>query len=38
VFSLENRSSKKLACCLNKLEMALCGETPSWIIPSWNEG
>ncbi|BAS80599.1 Os02g0714801 [Oryza sativa Japonica Group] len=38
VFSLENRSFKKLACCLNKLEMALCGETPSWIIPSWNEG
>ncbi len=38
VFSLENRSSKKLACRLNKLEMALRGETPSWIIPSLNEG
>ncbi|XP_052141762.1 uncharacterized protein LOC127761499 [Oryza glaberrima] len=38
VFSLEHRSSKKLACRLNKLEMALRGETPSWIIPSLNEG
>lgn len=37
-FSLESRSSKKLACQLNSREMAMRGETPSWIIPSLNEG
>ncbi|KAL5213180.1 hypothetical protein ABZP36_024027 [Zizania latifolia] len=37
-FSLEKRSSKKLACRLNRLEMALRSESPSWIIPSLNEG
>ncbi|RLN03737.1 uncharacterized protein C2845_PM13G17960 [Panicum miliaceum] len=37
-FSLEkSRSSKKLACRLNGQEMAMHGETPSWIIPSFVE-
>jgi hypothetical protein len=37
-FSLESRSSKKLACRLNGREMAMRGEMPSWIIPSLVEG
>ncbi|XP_062219869.1 uncharacterized protein LOC133919484 [Phragmites australis] len=37
-FSLESRSSKKLACRLNGREMAMRGVAPSWIIPSLNEG
>uniref|UniRef100_A0A0A8XN10 DUF295 domain-containing protein n=1 Tax=Arundo donax TaxID=35708 RepID=A0A0A8XN10_ARUDO len=37
-FSLASRSSKKLACRLNGRQMAMRGETPSWIIPSLNEG
>lgn len=37
-FSLETRSSKKLACRLNGQVMAMRGETPSWILPSLNEG
>ncbi|RLM78922.1 uncharacterized protein C2845_PM12G23000 [Panicum miliaceum] len=37
-FSLESRSSKKLACQLNGREMAMRGEMPSWIIPSLVEG
>jgi hypothetical protein len=37
-FSLESRSSKKLACRLNDREMAMRAETPSWILPSLDEG
>ncbi|KAJ1280368.1 hypothetical protein BS78_04G227100 [Paspalum vaginatum] len=38
VFSLEIRSSRKLECELDDQEMAMRGETPSWILPSLNEG
>lgn len=37
-FSLESRSSKKLACRLNGRNMAMRGESPSWIVPSLIEG
>jgi hypothetical protein len=37
-FNLESRISKKLACRLDKLEMAQRGGKASWIIPSLNEG
>lgn len=37
-FNLESRTTKKLACRLDKLEMAQRGGTASWIIPSLNEG
>ncbi|KAL6634904.1 hypothetical protein ACP70R_027575 [Stipagrostis hirtigluma subsp. patula] len=37
-FNLETRSSKKFGCRLNRLEMAMRGESASWIIPSLNEG
>ncbi|CAN6239630.1 unnamed protein product [Urochloa humidicola] len=37
-FSLDTRSSKKLACRLNGREMPMRGETPSWIVPSLIQG
>ncbi|CAL5055153.1 unnamed protein product [Urochloa decumbens] len=37
-FSLHSRSSKQLATRLDGREMAMRGETPSWIIPSMIEG
>ncbi|CAL4884626.1 unnamed protein product [Urochloa decumbens] len=37
-FSLDSHSSKKLASRLDGREMAMRGETPSWIIPSMIEG
>ncbi|WVZ73787.1 hypothetical protein U9M48_022061 [Paspalum notatum var. saurae] len=36
VFSLEIRSSRKLECELDDQEMAMRGETPSWILPCLN--
>jgi hypothetical protein len=36
-FSLETRTSKKLACRLNDQEMAMRGEMPSWIVPRLDE-
>jgi hypothetical protein len=37
-FSLESRSSKKLACRLNGRSMPMRGESPTWIVPSLFEG
>uniref|UniRef100_A0ACD5ZK73 Uncharacterized protein n=1 Tax=Avena sativa TaxID=4498 RepID=A0ACD5ZK73_AVESA len=37
-FNLESRTSKKLACRLNDLEMSQRGGAASWIIPSLAEG
>ncbi|CAN6246620.1 unnamed protein product [Urochloa humidicola] len=37
-FNLDAGRFKKLASCLNDREMPMRGETPSWIIPSLNQG